>query len=413
MQKIKLDIQLFASGTITDGSSPSAGDVRITWTSSVNSTNNTSSLTANVQIRRASSGTTTGTFSGSLVINGVSYSISKYGSWTTSWTTVGSKTVTITHNEDGSKSININTTLTQTGTSMAGTYKASGTAVLDTINRASKLSAIEDFNINDTIELEITKYIGEATDNLTISIGDTIIRSASNISDGYSITFSSVEQATITSLMTSPQIEVTFTLTTINDGISLGTSVQNAMVTSLTQPIFWNIIKKSNGHYQVAFNGIVDETADDPLQVYNDNGDRIFYKNIFTANAKSKTLSSTNYELIPIEELSSVGDKLTLNSTSNSIVIGDGVSKVLVSASILFSTGGTSSTRRGISIYKNGSQIMYNSIKGDTTYTGASITPYLLSVQKNDYIQIYGINQGSTGSVISTANTFLTVEVVK
>ena len=412
MQKIKLNIQLFASDIIPSSSHPSAGDVRITWSSTKNDADNSSSVTASVQIKRASSGTTTGTFSGSLVINGTSYSISKYGSWTNSWTTVGSKTVSITHNKDGSKSININTTLTQTETSMAGTYKASGTAVLDTINRASKLSAINDFNLTDTIELDITKYINEATDNLVISIDNTVIRSASNISDGYSLTFSSVEQATITSLMTSPQIEVTFTITTVLNNTTLGSSVQTAKITSLNQPIFWNIIKKANGHYQVAFNGIVDETASDPLQVYNDNGDRIYYKNIFTAIAKSKTLSTTSYELIPIEESVSVGDKLTLNSTNNSIVIGDGVSKVLVSANILFSTGGTSSTRRGIAIYKNGSQIMYNSSKGDTTYTGASITPYLLSVQKNDYIQIYGINQGASGSVVSTVNTFLTVEVI-
>lgn len=274
MQKMKLNLQFFASGTINKTSSPSAGDVRIVWSSTKNDINNKSSVTATVQIKRSSSGTTTGTFSGTLVIDGTSYSISKYGSWSTSWVTVGSKTKEVTHNEDGSKSINISTTLTQTGTSMAGTYKASGSATLDKINRASKLSAIEDFKLTDTITINITKYITTAVDKLQIKLGDTLIREVANISNGYELTFTTTEQTTIKNLMTSPQATLIFLLTTISGETTLGTSTQSATVTSLDKPIYRNIIKKENGHYQVAINGVVNNEAG-TFQVYDDDGNLI------------------------------------------------------------------------------------------------------------------------------------------
>jgi len=206
------------------------------------------------------------------------------------------------------------------------------------------------------------------------------------------------------------------------DGIS--SSVQfntiNGVYATIEDGMLLDSYYKDSTGYRYAINDLVDPNGA-TLQVNGDinassikiNNNEITYRSIMTATAKAKTLSTTSYELIPIEEESSVGDKLTLNTTDNKIVIGSGVTKVLVSASILFSTGGTSSTRRGIAIYKNATQVMYNSAKGDTTYTGASISPYLLDVQAGDYIQIYGINQGATGSVISTANTFLTVDVVE
>lgn len=303
MQKMKLNLQFFASGTINKTSSPSAGDVRIVWSSTKNDTNNKSSVTATVQIKRSSSGTTTGTFSGTLVIDGTSYSISKYGSWSTSWVTVGSKTKEVTHNEDGSKSINISTTLTQTGTSMAGTYKASGTATLDKINRASKLSAIEDFKLTDTITINITKYITTAVDKLQIKLGDTLIREVANISNGYELTFTTTEQTTIKNLMTSPQATLIFLLTTISGETTLGTSTQSATVTSLDKPIYRNIIKKENGHYQVAINGVVDTTINDVLQVYDDEGNDILNEKVlFTGDSNAAiTLSETSANFKYIE----------------------------------------------------------------------------------------------------------------
>lgn len=278
MQKMKLNLQFFASGTITGSSTCSVGNIRIVWSSTKDETNNKSSVTASVQVKK-DSGYMYGTFSGTITINGSSKSISKYRSsddpWNTSWKEVGSYTVPVTHNENGSKSCSISAKLTQTGTSMAGTYTASGTATLDTINRASKLNAIDDFKLTDTITINITKYITAATDKLQIKLGDTLIKEIDNISNGYELTFTTTEQTAIKDLMTSPQATLIFLLTTINGETTLGTSTQSATITSLDKHIFRNVIKKENGHYQVAINGVVDTTKSDVLQVYDDNGNLI------------------------------------------------------------------------------------------------------------------------------------------
>lgn len=149
---MKLDIQLFASGTITGTSTASGGRCRILWEEGTGSTStNTSPVTATFQIRKDGSSSTTGTFSGSLTINGTKTSISKKFSpynWGT-WATVGSATVNVKHNSDGTKSITIKGSVSNTGTSMAGTYSASGTAVLDTLHKAPDFD-LDDLTLTET-----------------------------------------------------------------------------------------------------------------------------------------------------------------------------------------------------------------------------------------------------------------------
>ena len=285
MEKMKFNLQLFGSGIIDGSSTASNCDCRIVWSSTKNDSNNTSNVTATVQIKKTGSSSTSGTFGGTITIDGTSYPVSKYGSWAWGdWRTVGSASKTVTHNENGTKAINISANLKQTGTSMAGTYTASGTATLDTINRASKLNVIEDFKLTDTITINITKYITTATDKLQIKLGDTLIREVANITNGYELTFTTTEQTTIKNLMTSPQATLIFLLTTINGETTLGTSTQSATVTSLDKPIYRNIIKKENGHYQVAINGVVDTTKSDVLQVYDDEGNEILNENVLYNN---------------------------------------------------------------------------------------------------------------------------------
>lgn len=285
MEKMKFNLQLFGSGIIDGSSTASNCDCRIVWSSTKNDSNNTSNVTASVQIKKTGSSSTSGTFGGTITIDGTSYSVSKYGSWAWGdWRTVGSASKTVTHNENGTKAINISANLKQTGTSMAGTYTASGTATLDTINRASKLNVIDDFKLTDTITINITKYITTATDKLQIKLGDTLIKEIDNISNGYELTFTNAEQTTIKSLMTSPQATLIFLLTTISGDTTLGTSTQSATITSLDKPIYRNVIKKENGHYQVAINGVVDTTKNDVLQVYDDEGNEILNENVLYNN---------------------------------------------------------------------------------------------------------------------------------
>ena len=186
MQKMKLNLQFFASGTINASSTTMpSGTGKIEWSSSVISGTNKSSVTAIVYARRTSGSGTYCTGLGNVTINGSSKSISKYrGSddkWTTSWKEVGRYTTEVTHNEDGAKSINISFSISADTGGMDGTAKGSGSATLDKINRASKLNAIDDFKLTDTITINITKYITTATDKLQIKLGDTLIREVANI----------------------------------------------------------------------------------------------------------------------------------------------------------------------------------------------------------------------------------------
>lgn len=168
MEKLRLNIQKFAGATISGSSTASNCNCRIVWTSTTQGSTvaeksqlNKSNVTATIQIYKSGSSSTTGTFSGSITINGKSTSVSKKFSpynWG-SWATVGSVTVSgIEHNADGKKSISISGTLTQGGTSMAGTYKASGTAVLDTINRLSTITSVTKTTIDKPFSITFPDY---------------------------------------------------------------------------------------------------------------------------------------------------------------------------------------------------------------------------------------------------------------
>lgn len=288
MQKARLNIQLFGSGIIDGSSTASNCDCRIVWNSTKIDSDNSSLVKMTTQIKKSGSSSTTGTFSGDNIIDGIEFSVSKKTTWVWGdWRTVATSSKTVKHNDNGTKQISISTLLTQTGTSMAGTYRASGTITLDTINRASKLQSISNFDLNDTIIIGIDKYVISAVDTLQIKIGDTLIREVTNIANGYELTFSDTEKTTINSLATNPQVSLIFLLTTVNGGTTLGTSTQSVLVTLLDKPMFREIYQKENGKYQVAINGFVNTEINDVLQVYDDNGNLLNGKTIYENNEGS------------------------------------------------------------------------------------------------------------------------------
>ena len=181
---MKLNVQLFASGTIPRTSAPSNGDIQIVWSSTPSgSAENYSTVTASVQVKRRSSGETTGTFSGYLQIDNESVSVKKkFSPLKNEWKTVGTFTKTINHNQDGTKSITIGAYLEQTGTSLAGDYEASSTVNLDTINRISPVSTVSSADMNTTITINTNRYasfthtiryvFGGASGTIATNVGD-------------------------------------------------------------------------------------------------------------------------------------------------------------------------------------------------------------------------------------------------
>ena len=55
MEKMKFNLQLFGSGIIDGSSTASNCDCRIVWSSTKNDSNNTSNVTATVQIKKTGS----------------------------------------------------------------------------------------------------------------------------------------------------------------------------------------------------------------------------------------------------------------------------------------------------------------------------------------------------------------------
>ena len=118
--------------------------------------------------------------------------------------------------------------------------------------------------------------------------------------------------------------------------------------------------------------------------------------------------------LILLDNIQTNTDKLTLSN--NAILIGDGISKIKVSANVF---GEIMSTTDYLwcEIRKNGTAFIRGIDNSNTTYAGVSFAPILIDVQEGDYIQLF--KAGTTNAVTirgynqNTYNTYLTVEVVE
>lgn len=132
---------------------------------STSTANNTSSITVYVQVHRTNSGYTTygsGTVSGT--VNGTSYSQSITSSTKvsgTSWVTFYSKTYTITHDSDGSKTITVTASI-----DWQRTGSSSLSCTLTTIPRASSMS-VSGTTLGSTVTFTITRASSSFTHTIS------------------------------------------------------------------------------------------------------------------------------------------------------------------------------------------------------------------------------------------------------
>lgn len=129
-----------ASGYFTGTTGNKYITARIEWSSTPNTIDNRSSVTATLSYKKSSSstGTTYGTGSFSITINGSTHTFSVPISLNPddTWVRVGSHSVQVTHNTDGSKSIAISASGGIPGLTFS-TTNCSATVILDKIPRAS------------------------------------------------------------------------------------------------------------------------------------------------------------------------------------------------------------------------------------------------------------------------------------
>lgn len=217
-----------ASGTINLARNPTGVYLigRINWSSKSNGTqNNTSTVTAELQLQRDAANTTTGTFKGTFAVGSISETISWYGSLPSrTWVTIKTITATVSHNANGSGNCYIYALINGPGlTTMEGTnVSGSATVTLDTIPRYANLSAAANFNDtqNPTISYSnpagtdvSSLQVGISLDGTTVKIG---YKDVPKIGTEYAIPLSDSEKNTLRSAASnSNALTVYFILKTV------------------------------------------------------------------------------------------------------------------------------------------------------------------------------------------------------
>lgn len=164
-----------ASGSFTGTTGNKYIKAKIEWSSTSDTVNNRSSVTASLYYAKSSSSTaaTYGSYEGKLTINGSSKSFSKSLTLNANdaWVLIGSHTVTVDHDSDGSKSININATGGIASLSFSST-NCSAMVTLDKIPRASvpAFTAAE-FNIGGSMTVVLYPADPSFRHNVTYSWG--------------------------------------------------------------------------------------------------------------------------------------------------------------------------------------------------------------------------------------------------
>ena len=170
-----------ASGTITQAIR-TGYQLKIVWTvNSQSVANNTSSVTAKVQLVSTGSSYTinsSASKSGSLTINGTKYTFTFTAALNGNQTkTIYTKTVTVAHNANGSKTCSFSATA-GINVTLSGTYygnvTASGSGTFNTIARASTISSVTaSVAINGTNEVtvSITRAASSFTHTVVFSFG--------------------------------------------------------------------------------------------------------------------------------------------------------------------------------------------------------------------------------------------------
>lgn len=163
-----------------------------------------------------------------------------------------------------------------------------------------------------------------------------------------------------------------------------------------------------------ATNKVQDTDMNEIKTVVNNNAaelQNVQTKNIITlASNGGGTISATNK--IPLNTIiGQVGTKLTANTSTHRIVVGSGITHILITAQAQGYTSDNNNCQ--IAIYKNGVATM-KSYQVKATYATMPISTYVIDVQEGDYFELYVISgtlNVSTG--LGNGNLcYITVEAI-
>ena len=180
-----------ASGTINGSCDNSRYILTCEWTSTANTSANTSSVTAKVYLN--GNGYTTSSSYWSCVINGTTVTSNKSAD-IGGKTLLGTRTWTVNHNDDGTASVGISFSYSN-GLSSSGTYttktgSGSATVRLDTIARGSSMSLNRSSATigSDSVTVNITRNSSAYKHKVKLILGGTTYLLAENVDTSYTFT---------------------------------------------------------------------------------------------------------------------------------------------------------------------------------------------------------------------------------
>ena len=180
-----------ASGTINGSCDNRRYILTCEWTSTPNTSANTSSITAKVYLN--GNGYTTSSSYWSCIINGTTVTSNKNAS-IGGKTLLGTRTWTVNHNDDGTASVGISFSysngLNSSGTYTTKTGSGSATVRLDTIARGSSMSLSRSSATigSDSITVNITRNSSAYKHKVKLILGDTTYLLAENVDTSYTFT---------------------------------------------------------------------------------------------------------------------------------------------------------------------------------------------------------------------------------
>lgn len=229
-----------ASGTITQAIR-TGYQLKIVWSvGSQSVANNTSSVTVKVQLVSTGSSYTinsSASKSGSVTINGTKYTFSFTAALSGNQTkTLYTKTVTIAHNADGSKTCAFSATC-GINVTLSGTYygevTASGSGAFDTIARASSISSVpSSVSVNGTnaVTVNISRAASSFTHTVVFSFGS---YSKTTTGVGTSTSYA-IPTSWLNAIPNATSGTAKVTVTTYSGGTKIGSSVSKTF--KLTVP---------------------------------------------------------------------------------------------------------------------------------------------------------------------------------
>lgn len=298
-----------------------------TWESDVSTTDNTSKVNARIKVWRTNSWSGQ-TYSSSvrrvITIDGTNVcdwtgEISHYVSYGEIEVASGSKTVT--HNNDGSKSVGISCSLTD---NVGAYFSGSGslTMSLTTIARASEptLSA-STFNIGDTITINTNRKSSSFTHTIKLTFGSYTYTVGTGVSTSVSLNTANIASSLYAQIPSATSGTGSITCTTYNGSTSIGSksvSFTAKAVEANAKPTF------SNFTYQDTNSTITAITGNNQYLVQGKSNLRVIISSANKAVAKySATMSAYNASISGLSASSNYSTSdLNIDFSSNAFTAG-------------------------------------------------------------------------------------------